>query len=113
MIHAAIYQNMKKECVGFKLSGHAGYAEAGQDIVCAAASVLVINTVNALERYTDDDFSVSSEEESGMIVCRFKKRPSCEAELLLKTMILGLSDMADDENYEEYIDLTFEEVQQP
>ena len=113
MIHAVIYQNERKECVGFSLAGHAGYSEAGQDIVCAAVSVLVINTINALERYTDDAFSLASDEERGYISCRFEEIPSHDAELLLKTMILGLSDMADDENYEEYIDLTFEEVQQP
>ena len=28
--------------------------EEGQDIVCAAVSVLVINTVNAIEQFTDD-----------------------------------------------------------
>ena len=33
----------------FVSKGHAGYAEEGQDIVCAAVSVLVINTVNSLE----------------------------------------------------------------
>lgn len=110
MIHAAIYQNKRKECTGFQLSGHAGYAKQGQDIVCAAASVLVINTINAIERFTNDTFSFSSEEESGIISCQFKKTPSQETQLLLKTMILGLSDMADDENYVEYIDLTFEEV---
>ena len=32
----------------FVSKGHAGYAEEGQDIVCAAVSVLVINTVNSL-----------------------------------------------------------------
>ena len=31
----------------FISKGHAGYAEAGQDIVCAAVSALIINTVNA------------------------------------------------------------------
>ena len=36
--------------------------------------------------------------------------PSEGAGLLLNTMILGLEHMADDENYAEYIDLTFEEV---
>ena len=110
MIHAVIYQNKRKEYRGFKLSGHAGYAKHGQDIVCAAASVLVINTINAIERFTDDAFSLSSEEESGVISCQFKDTPSKEAGLLLRTMILGLSDMADDENYEKYIDLTFKEV---
>ena len=34
--------------------GHAGYAEEGQDIVCAAVSALIINTVNSLETFTDD-----------------------------------------------------------
>ena len=85
MIHVVIYQNEKEECTGFQTEGHAEYADPGQDIVCAAASVLIINTMNAIE-------------------------PSKEAGLLLNTMILGLKGMADDENYEEYIDLTFEEV---
>ena len=49
MIRVTIYQNEKKECAGFLAKGHAGFSEAGQDIVCAAASVLMINTVNAIE----------------------------------------------------------------
>ena len=110
MIHVAIYQNGKNECTGFQLEGHAGYAEEGQDIVCAAASILVINTLNALELYTEDDFSVVSDEEEGMIACHFQGSLSNDAKLLVKTMILGLEEMANDENYEEYIDLTFEEV---
>ena len=61
MIHAAIYQNERREITGFCLKGHAGYAQDGADIVCAAASVLVINTINALERYTNDAFTVSSD----------------------------------------------------
>ncbi|MFR1298730.1 MAG: ribosomal-processing cysteine protease Prp [Blautia massiliensis (ex Durand et al. 2017)] len=38
----------------FISKGHAGYAEAGQDIVCAAVSALIITTVNSLEKFTDD-----------------------------------------------------------
>ena len=34
---------------GFTCEGHAGYADYGQDIVCASISVLVINTINSLE----------------------------------------------------------------
>ncbi len=96
--------------MGFNLSGHAGYADSGEDVVCAAVSVLVINTLNSLERFTEDCFSLDSDEERGIIVCRFEHHPSHDAKLLLDTMILGLSDMADDENYDEYIQLTFEEV---
>ena len=43
MIHVTIFQNKYKECVGFQTEGHAEYADPGQDIVCAAASILVIN----------------------------------------------------------------------
>lgn len=34
---------------GIRVSGHAGYAPAGEDIVCAAASVLITTCANALE----------------------------------------------------------------
>ena len=38
--------------VGFICQGHAGYAEAGADIVCAAVSILTTTCANALESVT-------------------------------------------------------------
>ena len=110
MIHVVIYQNEKEECTGFQTEGHAEYADPGQDIVCAAASVLIINTMNAIEAFADDQASLVTEEEEGFIHYELNGRPSMEASLLLKTMVLGLSEMAHDEDYAQYIDLTFEEV---
>ena len=110
MIHVVIYQNEKEECTGFQTEGHAEYADPGQDIVCAAVSMLVINTINAVDLYTDDEASLISDEESGMISWNLQQRPSAETDLLLKTMILGLRQMAYDDNYAEYIQLNFEEV---
>ncbi len=110
MLHIVIYQNKKREYTGFQTEGHAEFAEQGEDIVCAAASILVINTMNAIEAYTKDKFSMFSDEEEGLISFHFEGTVSKESDLLMKTMVLGLKDMADDENYEEYIDLTFEEV---
>lgn len=110
MIHVTIYQNSKKEYTGFKTYGHAGFSDEGQDIVCAAASILVINTMNAIEKFTEDNASMVSDDPDGVIEYSIKGKPSKEAELLLKTMVLGLEEMSDDENYAEYIDLTFEEV---
>ena len=49
MIRCTLYQGAGGEHLGFRLSGHAGYAPAGQDIVCAAASMLSTACVNALE----------------------------------------------------------------
>ena len=114
MIHVTIYQNNRGECVGFLSEGHAGYSEEGSDVVCAAASVLIINTMNAIELYAKDPCSLVTNEETGRIAYHvISGHPSDDASLLLRTMILGLEEMADDENYAEYIDLTFEEVQQP
>lgn len=36
------------------VSGHAGYAEAGKDIVCAGVTVLTMSLVKSLNDLTDD-----------------------------------------------------------
>ena len=110
MIHVTIFHNEDKECVGFQTEGHAEYADPGEDIICAAVSILVINTINSIEAFAEDEVSLMSDEESGMISYHLTQNPSKEAALLLNAMILGLQNMVDDENYAEYIDLTFEEV---
>ncbi len=94
--------------MGFRTEGHAGYAEDGFDIVCAAVSVLAINTTNAIEKYTKDSFSRLSNEEDGIIDFQLKKPPSKEANLLLKSMHLGLRDM--EKEYKKYIKISYEEV---
>ena len=40
----------------------------------------------------------------------FKDHPSHDAALLLDSMILGLEDIEDSEEYESYIDIIFKEV---
>lgn len=114
MIKVTIYKTGKHEYVGFDALGHAGFADEGMDIVCAAASALIINTINAVERYTFDETSVvtdDSEGAQGLIQFRFTGgRPTHDAELLLKTMILGLEEIEDDSDYEPYIDIIFKEV---
>ncbi len=48
MIKATFYHSSSDAPVGFKISGHAGYASNGSDIVCAAvssAAYMVANTI--------------------------------------------------------------------
>ena len=92
------------------MSGHAEYNDSGKDIVCAAASALVINAVNSIERFTDDETSCVSDGESGEITFRFSQIPSHDAALLLDSMILGLEEIEDSSQHEEYIDIIFKEV---
>lgn len=42
---------------GIAVDGHAGYAEIGKDIICAAVSVLAQGLVHSLEALTDDEIS--------------------------------------------------------
>ena len=39
---------------GITVTGHAGYAEPGKDIVCAAVSALTQNLIVCLHAFTDD-----------------------------------------------------------
>lgn len=109
MITITVYENHAKQCTGFQCIGHAGYADPGEDIVCAGVSALVINTLNALEAFTDEKFQAKTEQRSGLIEVHFLNPIGHDAELLLKTMILGLKDIQN--NYgKEYSFLNFKEV---
>lgn len=113
MIKVTIYQNDRHEYVGFDAWGHAEFSRGGMDIVCAAASMLILNTINAIEEFASDKISVvtdDSETSHGLIEFRIKDKPTQDAQLLLKTMILGLEAIEDDSDYEPYIDIIFEEV---
>ena len=80
------------EYVGFSSKGHAGYAEEGYDIVCAAVSVLTVNTINSIEKFTEDAFK--AEAADGMVRWKFTELPlSKEAKLLMDSLVLGLEDI--------------------
>ena len=110
MIRVTVYKTGRQEYAGFDMSGHAGYGEEGFDIVCAAVSALVINTVNSIEAFTQDETSCTSDGESGMIEFRFKNNPTHNASLLLDSMVLGLQGIEESSEYEPYIDIIFKEV---
>ena len=108
MIRVTIYQNSEQKISGFAMQGHAGYAQSGSDIVCAAVSVLAQNTVNSIEQFTEDTFSVDVNEDLGELYFKIDAGYSNETELLLNSLILGLQGI--EEEYMEYIDVIFEEV---
>lgn len=111
MIKVTIYKTRGHEYVGFDMEGHAGYADNGFDIVCAAVSSLVITAVNSVESFTEDKASCVSDEETGTMVFRFNGRPSHDSSLLLDSMILGLESIEDSDEFKDFIDIIFKEVQ--
>lgn len=49
MIRVEIRRKPDRSIVGFKLTGHADYDVAGQDIVCAGVTAVTFGTVNSIE----------------------------------------------------------------
>lgn len=110
MIKARIYRKNQKIC-GFEISGHAGYAAAGEDIVCSAVTVLCFNTVNAVERFTDIPFKCEADEKRGgylKVLFSLEGMTDHDTQLLLETLVMGLSDIASE--YNKYLTLIHEEV---
>lgn len=80
------------EYAGFSSKGHAEYAKEGYDIICAAVSVLTLNTINSIEKFTDDAFK--AEAADGIVRWKFTELPlSKEAKLLMDSLVLGLEDI--------------------
>lgn len=77
------------EYTGFSCKGHAGYAEEGYDIICAAVSALTVNTINSIEQFTEDAFK--AEAADGMVCWKFTELPlSKESVVLMDSLVLGL-----------------------
>lgn len=109
MTHAMIYKSSQGELVGFKTIGHSGYADEGSDIVCAAISMLVINTINSLDQFTDADCEVITDEENAMISCMVQScREVQKVQVLLQSLELGLNSVAD--SNPDYLLITVKEV---
>ena len=109
MTKITVFQNQKQEYMGFQCVGHAGFAFRGKDVVCAGISILVQNTVNAIENYTEEGFSCEADPKSGNIHFRFESPAGHDADLLMKSMILGLEGI--EASYgKKFLKLQFEEV---
>ena len=110
MINVSIYKNAEDLITGFKVSGHADYAEYGSDVVCAAVSALVINTINSIESFTSDKFHLNEDEKKGIIELHVVSPMSNNSNLLLSSLVLGLSGIEADYSTK-YIRITQENVQ--
>ena len=109
MTTITVFRNQNQKFLGFTCLGHAGYAEEGEDIVCAGISALVITTINSLEVFTSEQFEADSDEESGEIELRFLQPAGHDADLLMKSLVLGLQEIQNTYG-NEYLILNIREV---
>ncbi|WP_172189807.1 ribosomal-processing cysteine protease Prp [Lentilactobacillus kribbianus] len=105
MIKARITHN-QNQIVEFIITGHADAGEYGQDIVCAAVSVLSISTVNGLQEVAKITPEVVSDDENGgylqvKIPLITDNNKYLEVNAILQTFENGLLDVTT--NYSNYI----------
>ena len=107
----AFFRRTDGTLIGYRAQGHTGYAEAGQDIVCAAVSALTQSTLNGLRSvlkapvmFDIDDQGASLEVE---LTPEASKEQVAQAQLLLVTLLEGLQ--AIERSYPRNVRIFFEE----
>ncbi len=78
---------------GITVSGHANYAEAGKDIVCAGVSALVQGLIRSMESLTSD--KIKYEISPGRADIYFKNL-SGTGKLLVDSFFIGVCQIADE-----------------
>lgn len=73
------------------VTGHAGFAPHGQDIVCAGVSTLVQTLIQSVEELTEDE--IHYDIQPGMAVIKYRNL-SQQAQLLVDSFFLGIRSMA-------------------
>ncbi|MCL2421736.1 MAG: ribosomal-processing cysteine protease Prp [Defluviitaleaceae bacterium] len=94
MISVTIRRNKKGRIGGYTVRDH------GETDVCAAVSLLTLNTANSIEAFTDEVFNCDYDPEGGFFqleLPRVIEGHDCpEVDLLLEAMVLGLKSVKED-----------------
>ncbi len=115
MIKVKIYKTSGDNIIRYTVSGHSGYDIKGQDIVCAAVSVLAQNTINSLIEVCgikEDKINYSIDENRGYLDVSIPRQideyTRIKVQTVLRTLELGIQSIM--ENYPGYITLEYGEV---
>ncbi|AEP01826.1 ribosomal-processing cysteine protease Prp [Weizmannia coagulans] len=109
MIRVRIKRKKNGNISSFQMSGHAEFAEYGQDIVCAGASAVSFGTVNAIMQVAGVEPEIR-QSERGLLECKIPSHLSEEqatkVQILLEGMVVSLETI--EREYGEFIHITFE-----
>ena len=90
---------------GFSISGHSGYAEAGQDIVCAAVSAVVTMAEATINDVCGAKAKVRVGEDEARVTLKLPK--SCDEEESVQAVLAGMmvTLIALQEDYSDFIEV--------
>ncbi|MBR6102266.1 MAG: ribosomal-processing cysteine protease Prp [Ruminococcus sp.] len=106
MIRAEFYRDSSDKLKGFRVSGHAGYAEYGQDIACASVSSAVMLTANTVTEIFKIKARVTVEENDISLLTEADENG--DGDRLLLGLLTHLSLISDE--FPGRIKITFTEV---
>ncbi len=108
MVRVTMWKDKEGQWHGFEVEGHAAFAPCGEDIVCAAVSILAQTTVLSLQKIVGMEPEVNVSE--GYLTCRLgsikNEKSRSDAVLLLSSLALGLEETA--RNYPGYLQVIYE-----
>jgi uncharacterized protein YsxB (DUF464 family) len=109
MIQVCIIRDSEGVIREFSVKGHAGYAESGRDIVCAAVSAVAYTAVGALEDLAGLN---GYEEKEGYIKfslpLHISREKTEKAGIILETAAIGFKQI--EMQYGDYVKVSDEEV---
>ena len=91
MISVEIVTNEHGMIVGYRVAGHSGTAEHGEDIVCAGVSALTQSALLGIMEHLHR--AVSYDIASGNLEMRLSGPPDDCTEAILRTMHMGLAEI--------------------
>ena len=107
MTNITFYVKSDSTIVGFKSKGHAGYGVRGTDVVCASVSILLINTVNSIEKLTSEECSYKINDRRATIDFEMDNTGD-KSQVLLASLKMGLEGIAGE--YPGNVTIKIEEV---
>lgn len=108
MIKVTITKNQTGRIEAFEMSGHANFAEHGEDLVCAGASAVSFGAVNAIMKLTGTAPHISQGDDGGYLKVVFPEDDATEydVQLLVNAMIVSLQTIELD--YGQHIKIIFQ-----
>ena len=105
MISVVLFRDQHNKIVRFTMKGHAGYAESGADIVCAAATTAAMTAVNGLTDVAQ--IAMNPKVSAGFLDCTLPSKLSDnerhDADVILESLLLTFINLA--EQYPAYFSM--------
>lgn len=90
---------------GFSVKGHAGYRPPGEDIVCAAVSMLTQTILLGLHRFVGEGLCYNIVDNPSLLECsipdNLTETQEAQCQAILETMVIGLKNLQ--KNYSGYV----------